>query len=358
MPGWALELAVPLAALSFALICGLLMLWVLGYDALALPGQMIRRTLGDGYGLAQVIRLAGLLSVAAMAVTVAFRAGLFNIGVEGQALMGGLAIATTLHYCLPFYQSGGWMKTAVPAWVWSVALLFIGMAGSALYAGLAGLLKAWRGAHEVITTILLNFVAHAAMNYALRPEPGSLAVRGMMRTARIPADFRLPRASDYFPGITGSNLTLGTAVAFLGLIVVGLWLAYSRSGYETRVTGHNPEAARWGGIRPGWVVVRAMLISGALGGIIAYESILGAQGWMEEGFSGGVGFAGIAVAMIAALRPLFIIPAAILFASLSYGRVAVGGDVPKDIVDVIQAVAILAMAAGGAWVARRRMGQA
>jgi simple sugar transport system permease protein len=356
VPFWVLELAVPLVALAVALVLGLALLALLGYDALALPRTMVAKTFGDGYGLAQVIRQAGLLALAGMAVTIAFRAGLFNIGVEGQALIGGLAMGLVLSYLIPAWRAETWVRS-VPAWAWSILLMLSAMGGAALYAGIAGLLKAWRGAHEVITTILLNFVAYASINYALRPEPGSLAVRGMMRTERVPADFRLLRASDHIPGIVGSNLTLGTLIAFLALAVTGIWLARSRAGYETRVTGLNPESARWAGIHPGWCMVRAMLISGALAGLIAYESILGAQGWLDEGFTGGVGFAGIAVAMIAALRPAFIIPAAILFASLSYGRVAVGGDVPKDIVDVIQAVAILAMAVGGAWVARRRLTQ-
>jgi simple sugar transport system permease protein len=354
LPGWVLDVMVPLAALTVSLIAGLLLLWLLGYPAASVPGNMIRKTFGDGYGLAQVSRQAGLLALAGMAVTLAFRAGLFNIGVEGQALMGGLAIAWVTAWLIPARQSGGWAQ-AIPGWGWSLILLGVGMVGGGLYAGLAGLLKAWRGAHEVITTILLNFVAFAAINYALRPETGSLAVRGMMRTARVPSDLRLPRASEWLPGITGSNLTLGTGVALLALVVMAIWLGRSRGGYETRVTGLNPEAARWAGIHPGWVMVRAMFLSGALAGIIAYESILGAQGWMEEGFTAGVGFSGIAVAMIAGLRPILILPAALLFASLSYGRVAVGGDVPKDIVDVIQALAILSMAVGGAWAARRRL---
>lgn len=347
-----LTASVPLFALSLAFLSGLAILALMGYDAMALPGRMAARIFTDAYGAAQVLRMTTLLALAGLAVALAFRSGLFNIGVEGQALMAGLAIATTAHYVVPSWQAEGWARNALPGWGWSIVFMLVGMLAGALYAGLAGLLKAWRGAHEVITTILMNFIAYAAINYSLRPEAGSLAARGATRTLRLPSDFRLPRASETFPTIVGSNLNLGTLVGFMAIVLVGVWLARSRSGYETRVVGLNPEAARWAGIWPGWVIFRTMALSGALAGLIAYETICGAQGWMEEGFTAGVGFAGIAVAMVAATRPLWIIPAAFLFACLSYGRVAVGGDVPKDIVDVIQAIAILAVAVGGAYVLR------
>src|SRR5581483_4262645 len=207
--------------------------------------------------------------------------------------------------------------------------------------GVPGVLKAKFGAHEVITTIMLNFIVLALLNYVVSAH---LKVADTLHTATIHAG-ALPQLSNYISGFHGSaaNMVLFLAVA----VVIAMWhyLFRTRGGFELRATGLQPEAAEYGGVNVGRVWWRAMALSGALAGIGGLNFVLGYKGYYEDAFASGAGFLGIAVAIVGRNHPIGVALAALVFATISQGGFAVNAVVPRQMVDVLQAVVIIAVAA-------------
>ncbi|HEX6631817.1 MAG TPA: ABC transporter permease, partial [Gemmatimonadaceae bacterium] len=204
-----------------------------------------------------------------------------------------------------------------------------------------GWLKARFGAHEVIVTIMLNFIVLALLNYVVATH---LHVPETLHTPAIAAG-AVPRFADFSDVFRGSAANL-TIVA-VGAACVALWwyLFRTRRGYELRAAGLQPEAAEYGGVHVGGVWVRAFTLAGAAAGLGGVNFVLGYKGYYEEGFAGGSGFLGIAVALVGRNHPLGVPLAALLFATLSQGGLAVNALVPKQMVEVLQAVVILALVA-------------
>ena len=281
-----------------------------------------------------------------LAVAFAFRAGLFNIGAQGQVEIGTFALAWV----------GTQLPAAWPAWLDVTVCLSAGMLAGALWAAIPGVLKATRGTHEVINTLMLNFIAVALINYWLT---GPLAVTGTMHTSAVAA--QLTRLEAWAPAFAGSpvNVSLGLALIAAGVVYVVLW--HTPFGYEVRAVGLAPDAAKYAGISVGGVTVGVMMISGALAALVGANFVLGYKHYYEEGFSGGVGFMGIAVALLGRNHPLGVVLAALLFGMLSYGGLVINGMVPKELVDILQAIVILMVVATSsivrdaltAWRARR-----
>jgi len=328
----------PLRAVLLAFLVGSLVMLLLGENPALAFSALLRGAFGSWRAVGRTLQDATPLALTGLAVALAFRAGLFNIGVEGQMVLGALA-AGVVGVMLgegagfPPFLAGG------------VALLAAVLTG-ALWAALAGWLRAvWR-VHEVLATIMLNFVGYALASYVLmRP--------GVKEPGPVP---QTPALADgaRFPELT-TGLSSGILLAVAVAIAIALLLRRTRVGFELRTVGHRPEAARAGGVRVRRTLVLAMTLSGALAGLAGADQVLGVHGRYIEGFSPGYGFLGIAVAFLAVNRPLAVLPAALLFGALKSGSLAMDAltTVPREIVLMLQALVLVFMAAE-AWSARRR----
>jgi simple sugar transport system permease protein len=258
-------------------------------------------------------------------VALAFRAGLFNVGAAGQMYLGGFAAALVAgHAALP-------APLLLPA-----ATLAAALAGAA-WGALPGALKARFGAHEVINTIMLNFIAFALVSWWGR----TLFVPATVRTREIAPAAWVPRLDVLLPALKGSpaNLTLLLALALAAAL--GVLLFRTRAGYELRVLGLSPGAAEYAGVRTGAAQVRAFALSGALAGLGGTSFVLGYKHWFEQDFTAGAGFMGIAVALIGRSHPAGVVLAALFFGALAYGGLVVNQRVPSDLVNVLRALVIL-----------------
>jgi general nucleoside transport system permease protein len=291
---------------------------LIGYRALA------QGSLGSRYAVGETLVATMPLFLSGLAVAYAFQGGLFNIGVEGQLLMGGLAAGTL------------GTKLALPAGVHLAVCLVGGMAAGALWALLPGLLKAWRGAHEVITTIMLNYVAFSVSRYLVKPE-------GLLVSRSQPSATDLVRPTAELPNLwPGTRLHAGVWVSLLAGVVCWYLLFRTPMGYRLRVAGRNPVAARFHGIRPRRVIVQAMLVSGAFAGLAGAVEVLGVFDRYYDAFSPGYGFDAIAVALLGALNPVGVAVAAVFFGILRAGSTmlqAVGG-VSRDLISVFSGLVV------------------
>jgi simple sugar transport system permease protein len=321
-----LQAAAPPVAVTLALLGGAAFIAAIGEDPLAVYALMLRETLGTGYGIGQTLFKATPLVFCGLAVAVGFRAGLFNIGVEGQ--LGLAALAAALF-------AAGWREA--PALLLLPATLLVAAATGAAWGAIPGVLKARFGAHEVINTIMLNFIAAALVSYVGR----SVFQPATVRTAEIGAGAVLPRFDAWWPALRGSPANVSLLLAALVAAAVGVLLFRTRLGYELRAVGLNPPAAEYGGIAIGATQVKAMALSGAIAGWAGVNFVLGYKHFFELGFSGGIGFMGIAVALLGRNHPMGVVIAAFFFGALSHGGLAINQRVPKELVDVLQAIVIL-----------------
>lgn len=324
-----LELLPPTVALLLALLAGSVVILAFGEAPGSVYRLLVEGTWGQTYGLGQVLYKATTLTFTGLAVAVGLRAGLFNIGGEGQLAAGGFGAALV----------GLWLPPETSFLLAAPACLLAAMAFGAVAAAIPGALKALFGAHEVIVTILLNFIILALLNYLLGEH---LRVQETTHTAPVVAGATLPRFASLFPG------SAVNAVAFVALGAAALVYALlfrTRFGYELRAVGLSPTAARYGGVSIAGIYVGAMALSGALAGLGGVNFVLGYKHYYEDGFSGGAGFFGIAVALVGRNHPVGILFAALLFATLSQGGLAIHALVPKQLVEVLEAVVIGVMAA-------------
>ena len=353
----AWDLSVPAAAVLLALAVGAAAIAAIGKSPWQAYATMLRFSFGRLDSVAIILFKATPLVFSGLAVAVGFRAGLFNIGVEGQYFTGALLASLV-----------GFGLKGLPAAVHLPLTIAAAMAGGLAWAWLPAYLKIRRGVHEVISTIMLNYVAYALINYfvadlfldraqGLAPGMGSPQVRMplVLPTARMPA---LQGAL----GIIGVQLPRHVYLNWffvLGLVMAAvLYLLIERTptGYEIRAVGLNPGAAAAAGIDPPAVQARAFLISGAVGGLVGLNTLLGYVGYLDIDFPRNLGFTGIAVALIGRNNPLGIVVAALLFGFLDRGAegVQVFEGVPMDTVVILQGVLILAIVVAAEVVGYRR----
>jgi general nucleoside transport system permease protein len=320
----------PLVALLLALVVGDVLIIAFGQSPSAVYRLLLEGTWGNGYGFGQVLYKATTLVFTGLAFAVGVRAGLFNIGAESQLAAGGF-VAALLGLVLP-----AWLPSlvALPLFIVAAAL------GGGAVGAVPGYLKARFGAHEVITTIMLNFVVLALLAYFVSVY---LHVPEQLHTEEIRTG-ALPRLGDFIPAFHGSAANVTILLAIAAAALTWWFLFRTRPGFELRAVGLQPEAAEYGGVRAGSVWWRAMVMSGALAGLGGLNYVLGYKHYYEEGFATGSGFLGIAVALVGRSHPGGIILASLLFATLSQGGLAVNALVPKQMVEVLQAVVILAVA--------------
>lgn len=316
----------PLLSVALALIAGAAFIAAIGENPFEIYALMLRESLGTGYGIGQTLFKATPLMFTGLAVALGFRAGLFNIGVEGQLYLGGFASGLA-----------GVALAGLPGPLALAGCMLAAALAGALWGAIPGALKARFGSHEVINTIMLNFVAFALVSYLGRPHFETATVR----TADIAAGAHIARLDAWLPALHGSpaNLTLPLAL----LLAIGVWvlLFRTRFGYALRTVGLNPAAAEYGGISVGAIQVVALALSGAIAALGGLNFVNGYKHYFELGFSAGAGFLGIAVALIGRNHPLGVVLAALFFGALSYGGLVINQRVPKELVDVLQGLVIL-----------------
>ena len=336
LPRWVDLALIPLVNLLVALLLAGVVVLLVGENPWEALKVLVWGAFGSWDQIGYTLFYTTSLAFTGLAVAVAFHCGLFNIGGEGQALLGGLGVALV---CLSL---GG-----LP-WPLLLPLAVLGaMAFGGFWAFVSGYLQAERGSHTVITTIMFNFLAAILLNYLLVEvliEPG----QQVPQTVRFPEAGHLPYAHEVLRALgvqTGPsplNFTVLLALAAAGLVWLFLWR--SRWGYELRCTGANEQAARYGGISPERSIMLAMALSGALAGLLAINEVMGSQHRLMLGFSAGFGFTGIAVALMGRNHPVGVILAALLFGALYQGGSELAFEIPtftSDMVVVIQGLVIL-----------------
>jgi len=332
----ALQVAMPFAAVLFAVLVGSVIIWAAGYDAVAAFSALFIGAFGGPRQIGETIMRSTPLIFTGLAVAFAFRAGLFNIGAEGQLFIGGLVVAW-----LGLMLAGLPMLVAVPIMLVAAAI------GGAAWAFIPAILKARVGAHEVITTMMFTFIARYLVSWiALGPlkAPGPIP-----QTPQLPPSALIPKFAEVLPFLGTGRAHLGFLVAVLVAVAVWLFYKYTVTGYELRAVGFNPDAAENGGISVARSTVIALCASGAIAALAGAVEVMAVQGKLFDQFSSGFGFTGIAVALLAKNNPLGVIPAAILFGAMSAGggTMELASGVSPRIVDIIQALVILFVASEG-----------
>lgn len=292
--GLALALAATAVLMSVLIVA-------LGADPIATFEALWQGAFGSPFNVGSTAMVATILVLTALAFALPYTSGLLNVGGEGQMYVGAIASAGV----------GLSVPATTPGAVALLAAIGGGLVAGALWAGIVGLLRAWAGANEMITSLMLNFVAFALANFAvsvLWPVPGV----GQQTQPVVPAA--------RFPDLW-TNTPLNTAIVLGVVAIVGVWwiVRRTRLGFEMRVAGLNEGAARQAGVGIRRVTVTTFLLAGACAGGAGAVSVLGINGALYNGFSAEYGFVGIAVALVARSSPVLIIPAAVLFAALRVG---------------------------------------
>ena len=346
------EVLWPLIAVIAAFIVGGVIVLMIGDNPFVAYYHMIGNSFGSLNDIGYTLFIATPLIFTGLAVAVAFRCGLLNIGAEGQLYVAAFVTAwigikfggTVVDI---FGKQEDWSWVSLPA-VLLVPLCMLGaIVAGGIWGAIPGFLKAKFGSHEVINTIMLNFIAVALVSYFTQyyyKIPGD----PIMQTAEIGQGAHIPRISQYIPGMPDFvPLSVAFLLAILMCVLVYIFLWKTKWGYELRAVGENPSAAEYGGISPKKQIVIAMTISGGLAGMVAIGEVLGYRYRYYDGFSDGWGFLGIAVALLGRNHPLGIIIAAIFFAVLKRGEIFVDIEtrfVSKDLVEVLQAIIIIFVA--------------
>ncbi len=309
------------------------------------PGRMARGlstwiTTGDGrawvqalYPLTETLRYATPLIFAGLSVALGFRGGLFNVGAEGQYFVAGLTSVFV-----------GYSLTGLPWFIHAPLALLAGILGGALWGVIPGYLKAKTGAHEVINTIMMNYIAFRLAEFML--DVGGPMARGDGRPVS-PLVQPSARLAQFFPSNSNIRFNVGflLALAAAGFIY---WLLFKTTiGYEIRTVGQNPRAAKYSGMSVARTVVLTMALSGGLAGLAAATDILGVIGFMPNAFSSGYGFDAIALALLGNSHPFGVVLASLLFGALQAGarNMQAMARVPLDLTDILQGLIIIFIAA-------------
>ena len=337
LPRWAELWLLPLLNLGLALAAAGAVVAFVGQDPKQVLSLLLHGAFGSARGISYTLYYATTFVFTGLAVAVAFHAGLFNIGGEGQAMLGGLGTGLVAL----------WGAAWLPAWA-LLPLMAVGGALSGMaWAIVPGWLQAWRGSHVVITTIMFNFLASALLVWLLVDH---LKPAGSMAPESAPfgAAARLPGMHQVLASVgiewpaSPLNLSLLLALAAAGGVYLLLWRL--RAGYRLRAVGSSPGAAAYAGIDPKRQVLLAMAISGALAGLVGMNEIAGVQHKLVLEFVGGAGFTGIAVALMGRNHPLGIVLASLLFGALYQGGAELAFELPgfsRDMVVVLQGFIVL-----------------
>ncbi len=328
--------SVPLTAVLLAGIIGSLILWLSDANPWEAYAALYRGAFGSATAFGRTLEKATPLILGGLAVAFAFKAGLFNIGGQGQLLLGAI-IAGAI----------GFGITGLPFIIHMPLALFIGGLMGGLFAAIAGALRTYTGAHEVITTIMLNFVAINITDYL---ADGPWKAEGIVaRTPAIQESAAIP---------VWGTLPAGFFIAVVMAFATWYLLFRTTLGYEIRTVGLNPNAAHYAGMKVGRTIILTMAISGFLAGLGGAIETLGVVGRYQPGFNTGLGFDGITIALLARTHPLGVIPAALLVGAMQAGSSQMQFDagVQSQIIDVIQALILFFVSADVIvrWIIRTR----
>jgi len=337
LPRWVEIGLVPIANVLLAFCVAGLIVFSIGANPLEAVRILVHGALGYPEAIGYTLYYATNFMFTGLAVAIAFHAGLFNIGGEGQAYIGGLGVGLVL---LAF-------DATLPTVPLILLAILAAAAFGAAWAAIPAYLQAYRGSHIVITTIMFNFIAAALMVYLLVNvliAPGSMSPE----TREFGEAGRLPPVHDLFAmaGIAMSRSPLNASIllALLACVFVWAFLWHTRWGFELRAMGHNPQAALYAGVKPRRVVILAMCLSGALAGFVGINEIAGVHHRLILNFTAGYGFGGIAVALMGRNHPVGVIFASLLFGALYQGGAELAFEIPaitKEMVVVIQGLVIL-----------------
>ena len=351
IPRWIDLVVLPLFNLALAFAVSAVVLVAIGQSPLQVLTLLVKGAFGSEAGIGYTLYYATTFVFTGLAVAVAYHCGLFNIGGEGQAMMGGLGAG------LAALSLG-----SAPAWVVLPAMVLAAIACGVIWAAIPGALQAWRGSHIVITTIMFNFIASSLLIYLLvgvLKEPGNMSpeTRAFSAAAQMPGMHTVFGALGVAWPRTPANASVLLALA--ALVGVHLLLWRTQLGYALRAVGNAPQAALYAGIRPQSLVVVAMAISGALAALVGINEIAGVHNRLIADFVAGAGFTGIAVSLIGRNHPFGIALAALLFGALYQGGAELAFEIQgfsREMVFTLQGLIVLfagAMAQIAApWLAR------
>lgn len=337
LPRWADLFLLPIVCLAVALGAAGIVVALIGQDPGDVLLALVRGAFGTQRNLSYTLYYATTFIFTGLAVAVAFHAGLFNIGGEGQAVLGGLGAGLVAL----------WWSAGLPAWVMLPIMLMASALFGMLWATVPAYLQAYRGSHVVITTIMFNFIASSLLVYLLvnfLRAPGGMS----LESEAFAASAQLPRVHQVL-GLAGlawpqSPLNLSVVLALLACVGVYLFLWRTRGGYRLRAVGSSPGAAQYAGINDRHQILIAMAISGALAGMVAMNEIAGVSGKLLLDFVSGAGFTGIAVALMGRNHPVGIVFSSVLFGALFQGGAEVAFDIPgftRDMVVMLQGFIVL-----------------
>jgi simple sugar transport system permease protein len=323
---WAIAVMVPVAAVVLALLTVAVLLLIVGSDPISVGRSMVDSAFGNSYSLGTTLNKSVPRLLAALGIAVALRAGLWNIGAEGQIYVGALAAAAM-----------ALEGPALPAPLGIIVAIAAGALAGAGWAAIPGVLRARRGVSEVITSLMLVYIGIQLVNYVIEAHwtaPGA----SFPASPLVGADNRLPIIWD------GTLLNAGALIALAAVPVTWLLVSRTNIGLRMRAVGGNPNAARFAGVGVGTTIVTAMAISGAFAGAAGAVEVLGTRGQLIEGFSPGYGFEAIAIALLGRLQPAGILAAALLFGALDAGGAGLqtaARGVPSAIVQVTVGLAVV-----------------
>jgi simple sugar transport system permease protein len=334
---WRTGLVIPLLAVLTALIIGGIIIMLTGAgisETLAAYQSLLVGSVGSPKAISETLTAATPLILAGLSVALAFRAGLFNIGGEGQMLIGGM-----------FAVFAGFSITGLPLAIHLPLAILAGILGGAIWGFIPGFLKARTGAHEVIVTIMLNFIALRLVDFFLKTELFQREGRNDPISKTIMESAQLPKLLAWLdPAL---RVHFGLIVALFAAGIINWLLFRTTTGFEFRAVGANPSAARYAGMSVTKVYILVMLIAGGLAGLAGTGQVLGVLDRASPGFSSNIGFDGIAVALLGRSNPWGVVAAAVLFGGLRAGgqQMQVSTGVGIDLIGVIQALIIIFVAA-------------
>ena len=337
LPRWADLVLLPIVCLGFALLAAAGVVALVGQNPSEVISVLVNGAFGSARGLSYTLYYATTFVFTGLAVAVAFHGGLFNIGGEGQAILGVLGTGLVAL----------WLSPVLPAWVMLPLMVLAGALFGMAWAAVPAYLQAYRGSHVVITTIMFNFIASSLLVYLLvnhlRPA-GSMSVE----SAAFADSAKLPGVHEALAWVgvewPASPLNLSVVLAALAAVGVYLFLWRTRAGYHLRAVGSSASAAEYAGIRPRRQIMIAMAVSGALAGLVGMNEIAGVQGKLLLEFVSGAGFTGIAVSLMGRNHPVGIVLASLLFGALFQGGAEVAFDVKgfsRDMVVMLQGFIVL-----------------
>ena len=328
---------VPLFAVVVALVLGGVAMLATNVDLATIGRAYVALAYGSFGSLgaiSETLTAATPLVFAGLGLALGFRAGLFNIGAEGQVLMGGMAAVIV-----------GFAFTGLPFALHLPLALLAGILAGAAYAGIAGWIRAATGAHEVILTIMLNLTSYRLVDYMLRLPSIQRPGRADPISNSVLPSAELPRLLTFIdPNL---RLHAGLFLMLAAVFLVHILLFRTRLGFEFRASGENPDAARVAGMKSGVLIVAVMALGGALAGLAGANQVLGVLGRASPGFSAGIGFDAIAVALLGRSHPVGVLVAGLLFGALEAGgrQMQVDAGVSVDLIGIIQALIIAFIAA-------------